>query len=267
MLDYRSHLSVTVWAALLVLVLGAVLTLPDRAFVINVLGSPVRFAISSAGLVGLVAVTVVCAGFEAALQTHPRKDLLRHTYRYWGLPGATVMTATLTLAQLTNKGLWLLGLGVTAVILITVLWAEYHVLDVDASDYRRWRLVLNAVAFVLVAVALISIYQGRTRSLVSAPLVGSITMLVALDLLRETTASIRVAHLYASVIAFLMAQATWLLNYAAFSAVRVGLVMLVVFYLLVSWTQLELHGRYHLRRGLEYLVLAGGMVLVIVAIL
>ncbi|NOZ70520.1 MAG: hypothetical protein GXP38_01175 [Chloroflexi bacterium] len=264
MSDYRSYLSVTVWTTLLILALEELVSLPERMVSLTVLGSPVRLGVSAQMFVGLVAVTVVCAGFEAAIHTHPRKDLLKHTYRFWGLPGATVMTATVTLAEMQGKSAWLLAMMVTAVVLIAILWGEYHVIDTEAPVYRRARVVLNAMALLLVAVAFVYVYQSRMRSLVSAPLMGGIAGLVALDLLREATPKMRTVQLYAGVIAFLMAQATWLLNYSALPALPVGLFLLTTFYFLVSLAMQELRGQLRLRRGLEYLALT---LIVLVAVI
>lgn len=255
MSDYRSYLSVTVWITLLILALEKVISLPTRMMSLTVLGSPLSLGISDHMFAGLVAVTVVCAGFEAAIRTHPRKELLQHTYRFWGLPGATVMTATVALVEMPTKSAWLLAMGVTAVVLIAILWGEYHALDPETSIYRRARVVLNTMAFLLAAIAFVYVYQSHMRSLVSAPLMGGIAGLVTLDLLREATVSMRAVQLYAGVIGFLMAQATWILNYSALPSVSVGLILLVVFYLLVSLAMQELRGRLQRRRSLEYLVL------------
>ncbi len=243
MSDYRSHLSITVWAALLVMVLGTILTLPERTTEFFVLGSPVRLTVSSSVLVALVALTVVCAGFDAALRTHPRPDLLQHSSRYWGLPAVSILTAVLGLHQVQDKTAWLFGLVATAGFLITVLWAEYHVVDREAPEFTRWHLVLNALALTVLSIALFSIYMLRMRSLLSAPLVGGIVMLVALDMLRDYAPSALDAHLYAGIIALLMAQATWLLNYAAFSAQNLSLALMLIFYILISWTLREWQGR------------------------
>ena len=77
----------------------------------------------------------------------------------------------------------------------------------------------------------------------------------------------RLAHLYAAIIGLLLAQATWLLNYTAFPAQRLGLILMLVFYVLVSWTQRELAPERLVPRWLDALllvlvVLAGALLLV-----
>ena len=263
---FRSQLSITVWTTLLALTLGRILVLPARATNVMLLGSPIRLSITSTALAGLVALAVVCAGFESGVQNHPRHQQVRHSYRFWGLPGVTVFTAALVLGRLDDKIAWVLGLAVTALVLIMVLWGEYHMLDSKTPAFVRWRLLLDALALGVLGVALISIYQLRLRSFVSAPLVGGLSMLVALDMLRERT-SMRLAHLYAAIIGLLLAQATWLLNYTAFPAQRLGLILMLVFYVLVSWTQRELAPERLVPRWLDALllvlvVLAGALLLV-----
>jgi len=146
-------------------------------------------------------------------------------------------------------------MAVTAVVLIAILWGEYHVLDPEAPVYRQARVVLNTMAFLLAAMAFVYVYQSHIRSFISAPLMGGIAGLVALDLLREAPVSMRAVQLYAGVIGFLMAQAIWILNYSALPSVSVGLILLAVFYLLVSLALQELRGVLQRRRSMEYLAL------------
>jgi hypothetical protein len=95
--EYRSHLSVTTWIVLASLTFGLLITIPERTFSLSVFGSPIDFRFSSAFLAGLAALAATWAGLEAALRTHPRKDLLQHTYRFWGLPTAIVLTGAVLL--------------------------------------------------------------------------------------------------------------------------------------------------------------------------
>jgi len=256
MSDYRSHLSVTLWATLMVLALSAVFTLPERIFSAQVLGSPLSAPLNADLIVALVAVTIVCAGLEAAIRTHPQKALLRHTYRYWALPGAIVLTSAVVLPVAPTNAIWFAVLTVTGLALAAVTLAEYHTIDPDDTHYRSARLTLNILAYVTAAVVFILIYTTRSRSLISATAIGLLSGLLALELLRESHGAFRQVILYSAIIALIMAQSTWVFNYWPFASARMGLVLLVQFYLLVGLAHQELLGKLTRRRGVEYLVLA-----------
>ncbi|HEY52006.1 MAG TPA: hypothetical protein G4N94_00940 [Caldilineae bacterium] len=257
MSDYRSHLSVALWATLMALALGAVLTLPERVVSFEVLGSPISASLNAELLVALVAVAIVCAGLEAAIRTHPQPGLLKHTYRYWALPGAIVLTAAAILPAAPTNALWFAVLALTGLALAAVTVAEYHTIAPGEPHYRSARLTLNILAYATAAVVFILIYTTRSRSLISATAIGVISGLLTLELLRSVQYRFRQALLYSVVIALVMAQSTWVFNYWPFASARMGLILLVQFYLLVGLAHQELLGQLTRRRGLEYLILAG----------
>ena len=136
MSDYRSHLSVMIWAALVTLALAAVISLPRRVLSANILGSPISLVISGNLLVGLVALVIVCAGLEAAIRTHPQTALLHHTYRYWALPGAIVLTVAAVLPVAPNRTAWVGLLLLCGLALAAATVAEYHTIDREDRHFR-----------------------------------------------------------------------------------------------------------------------------------
>ncbi len=256
MSDYRSHLSVTIWAALLVLALGSVLILPERVFSADLLGSPLSFTLSTDIFVALVALTVICSGLEAAIRTHPRQAVLHDTYRYWGLPSAVVVAAAAVLPAAPSNALWLVALAFSGLVLAAAAVAEYHTVDADDPHYHSARLVLNMLAYTLAALAFVLVYGARSRSLISATAIGIMAGLLAMDLLREADRPLRLILLFSGIIALAMAQSTWVFNYWPFASMRVGLVLLVEFYLIVGLVGQELMGHLTRRRAIEYILLA-----------
>jgi hypothetical protein len=254
--EYRSHLSVTTWIVLASLTFGLLITIPERAFSVSVFGSPIEFHFSAAFLAGMVALAATWAGLEAALRTHPEKGLLQYTYRFWGLPTAIVLTGAVLLPTIHAQGVWLITLALTGATLAASMAGEYHTVDRDAPAYGNARLLLNGLAYAVAALAFILIYLSRSRSLVSATLIGLMAGLLAMDLLRGSQARMRLIHLYSAFIGLMLAQLTMVLNYWPFASVRVALVLLVGFYLLVGLTQQTLRGESSRRRMMEYLTMA-----------
>ncbi len=251
--EYRSHLSVTTWIVLASLTIGVSLTLPERIYSISVFGSPVDFQLSSTFLAGLVALAATWAGLEAALRTHPRKDLLQHSFRFWGLPTAIVLTGAVLLPTLNNQASWIITLVLTGAVLATSMAGEYHTIDPENMSYGNARLLLNGLAYAVAAIAFILIYLSRNRSLISATLIGLTAGLLAMDLLHNNQTPTRLTILYSLLIAFILAQFTVALNYWPFASARVALILLVGFYLLVGLAQQAMRGKIGRRRTFEYL--------------
>lgn len=261
--EYRSHLSVTLWVVLASLAIGLLITTPERVWTLSVLGSPIDFKLSASLLAGLVAVAATWAGLEAALRTHPRQDLVHHSYRFWGLPTAIVLTAAVLLPSIQQPNLWLIILALSGAALAASMAGEYHTLDPAAPEYANARLLLNGLAYAVAGVAFILIYLSRSRSLVSATLVGGMAGLLALDLLRSSQKPLRLALLYSAMIALLLAEFTTVLNYWPFPSVRVALILLMAFYLLVGTALQALSRQLNRRSAFEYLIIASIIIVVI----
>ncbi len=255
MSDYRSHLSVTIWIVLASLTFGVLISLPERVYSVSVFGSPIDFRFSMAFLAGLVALAATWAGLEAALRTHPKKEYLQHTFLFWGLPTAIVLTGGVWLPTIQNQSVWLIALALTGAALAASMAGEYHTLDPEAQAYGNARLLLNVLAYAVAALAFILIYLSRSRSLVSATLIGLIAGLLAMDLLRGSQVRTRLIFLYSALVAFILAQFTVVLNYWPQASVRVALVLLVGYYLLVGLAQQALRQDISRRRVVEYLLM------------
>ncbi len=252
MSEYRNHLSVTTWIVLTSLAAGLLVKLPERVYTFWAFGSPVDIRFSGAFLTGAVALAATWAGLEAALRTHPKRALLRHTYQFWGLPSAITLTGAALLPIIQPQSLWLIALLGVGATLAASMAGEYHTVDPEDASYPYARLLLNVLAYALAALAFIFIYLSRSRSLVSATLMGMTAGLLAMDLLRGSLARLGEVLLTSAVIALILAQLTVMLNYWPYPSIRVALVLLVGFYLLVGLAQLHLRQLLTFRRVLEY---------------
>ena len=246
--EYRSHLSVTTWIVLASLVLGQILRLPERVWTLQVFGSPIDLRFSGTFLAGLLALAATWAGLEAALRTHPNQARLRHTYRFWGLPSAITLLGIGVLPNIHEQSLWLVALGMLAIGLATSMAREYHTVDPEDPHYHEARWLLNILAYATAALAFILIYLSRSRSLVSATLMGIMTGLLAMDLLRESAKRHRDLFLASGILGLLMAQFTVLLNYWPLPSIRVALMLLVGFYLAVGLWRMDLKEQITLQR-------------------
>ena len=259
---YRNHLSVTTWIVLASLAMGMLVRLPERVYTLQAFGSPIDVRVSGAFLAGLTALAATWAGLEAALRTHPRKELLRHTYRFWSLPSAITLVGAALLPTIQNPSVWMLALAAVGAGLAASMAGEYHTVDREDASYARARWLLNMLAYLVAALAFILIYLSRSRSLVSATLIALIAGMLAADLLRGGGRTGEV-FLISGLIALILAQFTVMLNYWPFPSVRVALALLVGFYLMVGLARAHLRGTLTRRRALEYAAMSGVAMLVI----
>jgi len=82
------------------------------------------------------------------------------------------------------------------------------------------------LAFTLFAI----IYHTRTRSLITATLMMFTAAILALDLLSVADVQFRRVVLFAGIVALIIGESTWVLNYWQISAWAGGLLLLLIFY-------------------------------------
>ena len=239
------RLSLLVSLVVVGLAISRVLDLPPRVFEFSVLGSRATIVLSGAWLFTLVLAVLTATGAESIHRSHPRVHLsnTRYTAILWVLPCLLVGLATLILPIF--SGFFPYGLVfilITAGLLTLIILAEYHTIDASDTLYAISRLGLNLAGYALALILFWSVYNVKARSLLSAPIIGILSALVALELLRGNEAGVRRTWLYSIVIGFIMSQVLWVMNYWDVNGLIAGLVMTALFYVIVSAAQQHLWG-------------------------
>jgi hypothetical protein len=257
------RISALVSLTLLGLLLLFLVDLPTRELSFIVLGSPLSFQLSQRGLIALLLAGMACAGADAVVRLHPvsrRGELGHHTFLFWILPGLLSLLAALLLPLAPDRRLWAGGLAATGLLLGSVILAEYYTVD-PLNRYYEWaRQGLNIVTYAIGLVLFISIYQTRSRSIISVTALLIASSLLALELLRaprlrsEQARSDRsgLTWIYASLVGLLIGEATWALNYWRANGLTGGLLLLLIFYLLTGLAQQRILGRFTWRTLAEY---------------
>lgn len=149
-----------------------------------VLGVALAVSVRSAPAAPLVValVVTVSAGLDLVLRGEAR---YRPTPDLFILPAALVVGAVLFLSLLASGPSIVIGLAVFGILLFVVFWAE-HGLRLGLMDARAGETALTAVGYLAAFALYAAIYQSKTRSLVSAPAIIAITMLLATRQLRLT---------------------------------------------------------------------------------
>jgi hypothetical protein len=270
------RISALVSLTLLGLLLLFLVDLPTRELSFIVLGSPLSFQLSQRGLIALLLAGMACAGADAVVRLHPtsrRGELGHNTFLFWILPGLLSLLAALLLPLAPDRRLWAGGLAATGLLLGSVILAEYYTVD-PLNRYYEWaRQGLNIVTYAIGLVLFISIYQARSRSIISVTALLVVSSLLALELLRAprlpspALGAGRSPHLrsgrarsdrsgltwiYASLVGLLIGEATWALNYWRANGLTGGLLLLLIFYLLTGLAQQRILGRFTWRTLAEY---------------
>lgn len=232
----RDRLSVLVAVLLLGSLLFRFIELPESVWRLEPLGSPLEVRVTGVWLLVAVMVGVVCTGTNLILQDHPH--LGRHPgrpiYISWILPGLVTGLSIFLLARVSSWPLWVGGLFLVGLGVSLTISAEYVAVCPDYSGYARARLSLNGLAYLLAFVLFNLIYQTRTRSLVTATLTLLTALLLSLDLLSVADVQLRRVLPFAGIVALLVGESTWVLNYWQISAWAGGLFLLLIFYVAVN---------------------------------
>jgi hypothetical protein len=192
----------------------------------------------------MVVTGLVALGVDGTLRTHPRAVLeedIVWTAPLLFLPTLMALGAGLFLEDALD-GYWILpGAGVAAVLMGATLYAEYVTVDPYGPAYTGARFLLNLGTF-LTAFAFYSVVCSFDVSLVPAAIVvGLISVLLSVELLRESDADPRRALVYAATIGIIVAQARWALYFLPLESYLAGVFLLLVFYLTSGLVQHHLN--------------------------
>jgi hypothetical protein len=261
----RDRLSVLVAVLLLGSLLFRFIELPESVWRLEPLGSPLEVRVTGVWLLVAVMVGVVCTGTNLILHDHPH--LGRHPgrpiYISWILPGLVTGLSILLLARISSWPLWVGGLFLVGLGVSLTISAEYVAVCPDSSGYARARLSLNGLAYLLAFVLFNLIYQTRTRSLVTATLTLLTAFLLALDLLSVADVQLRRVLPFASIVALIVGESTWVLNYWQMSAWVGGLFLLLIFYIAVNVAHQYLLERLKLVILVEFVVVTAVVLTII----
>lgn len=267
----QDRISVGSWLVVFGLGVSLVIRIPPIEFVFRALGSPIGIVINTSTLAAAFLVLLTASATESVIQTHPRFrgmagwDRIRFSWQFWGLPSALTVIAALLLplskSVLVQTGA-LLAVGGLFPLSLYLLYAT---VEPGRPGFRRARILLNVLAYACAFLLLLLVYQTRTRSLLSGSLVAATAMLLAIELLRGASERVSQVMLYVLIIGLVLGQVTWALNYWILSGVTGGLLLMLIFYLMVSIAQHGLQNRLDRRVMAEFGVFAV-LALVLIAV-
>jgi hypothetical protein len=217
---------------------------------------PLLVAVYAAGLLLFLAVEptrpwilmivtgLVALGTDGILRTHPKAILeedIAWTAPLLFLPTLMCLAAGLFLEDALT-GYWVLpGVAIAALLMALTLYAEYITVDTYGPGFAGARFFLNLGTF-LTAFAFFAVVYSFDVALVPAALtVGLISLLLSVEVLRESEADPVRALVYAGAIGVIVAQARWALYFLPLESYLAGVFLLLVFYLASGLVQHHLN--------------------------
>lgn len=197
-------------------------------------------------------VIIAAAGTNMIVSRHPAA----HSRK----PFALILPAMLVLAgylllhyYLLPVGLMLAGgLAVMGILLALTVLGEYAAVDTTAATFPAARFGLNLIAYLVALVLYVAIYFQRVPALYTAAGIALVSGLLSLELLRGNPAhSLRRMLLYAGVVALILGELSWVLDYVPVAAgiatallglLIYGAILLLAFYFLTGLAQNYLLG-------------------------
>lgn len=261
------QLSLLVGMDVLGLTLSILLVLPERKIEFGFLGSDASFVLSGPWLFAILLSVMTAAGVESIMRAHPRVHLseTQYTAILWILPCVVVGGTALSLPLLRDSAqlsfLTILGAGI---FLALIVLGEYLSVDLQDPAYAFARLGLNLAVYLAALGLFQAIYSFKLRSILSAPLIGIVAALLALELLRASESDVRRTWLYAATVGLGIGEAIWALNYWNVNPFFGGVTLMLIFYVLTGFAQQYLFGKLNWRTILEFSIVTAFIILLMI---
>ena len=213
-------------------------------------------------LAGLVAL-----GTDAIVRTHPRSRFKRldDTALFLFVPVLLTLSLGLFLEEVA-EGYWslLAGLG-AAIPFAIVLQAEYNSVDRRLPAYGGARLILNIATYVIAFLFYATIYDFDLSLPAVIFATGVVSLLLAIEILREEALETPRTLLYALAIGVLLAEASLSMHFLPLEGALAAIFLLLAFYLMTGLMHNYLGDRLSLRTAGEFsgIALLGLLIVVI----
>jgi hypothetical protein len=207
--------------------------IPSKTFQVQLPGLFISGTINLRIIVAFLVAAITATGANQLVSDHPslnRKRPLQH----WLLPALTALVIGIPFYQIPLSLYWWIGFFVGGTLLITVLVAEYFVVDPNDIYYAPASITLTAVSFAIFMVLVASLKFSHARLLFTLPIASLGAGLVSLRAL-----NLRLNgrwYFSASLIVMLViGQITAAIHYWSISPIGFSLFLLGAAYALTSF--------------------------------
>ncbi|MFQ6015157.1 MAG: hypothetical protein ACE5NP_06915 [Anaerolineae bacterium] len=248
--DHYERLSILLCLFLIGLASTRLMELPARTFSFMILGSPLGFTLSVQWLMAAILVALTASGTEVILRSHPESQGVdrQPTFPHWVPPCLMAISAVFGLPLLLPINLWLVGLGLSGLLLGLLVEGEYYLVTPGGSHFGPVRWTLEMITYLLALILFTMIYASKVRSLLSATTTGALSAVLALSLLHRPGQRLARPTISSLVVGLIMAEIVWALNFWRLESLVAGVFLLLMFYVATGLARQRLKGQ--LTRGL-----------------
>ena len=213
-------------------------------------------------LAGLVAL-----GTDAVVRTHPRARFQRldDTALFLFVPVLFTLSLGLFLEEVADS-YWAVPAGLaSAVPFGAVLQAEYNSVDSRMKVYGGARLILNITTYVIAFLFYATIYDFDLSLAAITFAAGVVSLLLAIEILREEALETPRTLLYAIAIGVLLSEAAVAMHFLPLEGALAAIFLLLAFYLMTGLMHNYLGDRLTLRTAAEFsgIALLGLLIVVV----
>jgi hypothetical protein len=207
-------------------------------------------------------------GTDAVVRHHPRSRFERvdDTALYLFIPVLFTLSLGLFLEEVAS-GYWTIAAGLlSAIPFWIIIRAEYESVDRESPNYQSTRLILNIAAYVIAFLFFATIYDFDLDLFPAAFAAGIISVLLAIEVLREEGMDTGRTIFYALAIGVLVGEASWSTHFLPLENSAAAVFLLLAFYLMTGLTHHYLAGRLDRKTATEFSVVAlAGLVIVVLS--
>lgn len=193
-------------------------------------------------------------GTDGIIRSHPQARSLRVDDKalFMIVPVLFTLAVGLFLEEVA-EGFWTLAVGFLAGIPFwAILHAEYASVDRESPRYQSARLILNVATYLTAFLFFATIYDFDLGLVTAAFATGTVSLLLAIEFLREELRDTSYTLLYAAAIAILLSEGAWAVHFLPLEGGAAAVSLLLAFYLLTGLMHNHLAYRLSIRTAGEF---------------
>ena len=260
MSDFRQRISLVGWVMALLMTLTLVWRLPDITWTSpQIFGRDFAVTATPNVIEGLLALLVSFAVTDSIIQVHPRLQALSAIHRlqlFWpvySLPAAEALVVVVAQPVSDVPALSALVMVVAIGAYMLTQFLLYESLDLSTPHIGQFVFVLHGLAYVTGLLLFLLVYQEEGNQLRAVPFIGATAALLAMELLRrEDVTNLRLLQ-STGIVGLAMAAASLIVTITNLANLTQGILLLWMFFLMISNFQDGLPKSLRSRRLWEYL--------------
>lgn len=229
--DY-DRVSIITAMILLAYSLTAFIQLPEQSLSLQLPGFLFVLQVNFFTIVSVLVAAMAAAGSEWIISGHPRIDQEKH-WQHWLLPAFTAIVIGVPLNELPVSGPWWIVFGLGALLLVSILVAEYISVDPTDTRFQFAAMGLNVVSLGLFLILAIALRGAGFRLYVVLPPIVLATLLLCARNLRLRLYD-RFPVAWISGITLILGQMTVCLFYLPVKPIQFGMILLALVFSLTN---------------------------------